>query len=415
MEAFLLYLSAFLRPIFFANVAGPTLFEIAAIGMFVVLAVMFLSNAALRKKIRITTIDLFIVLISFWCIATYVIYYEYGELREVARLLLPLFTYVVAKNVLRDDISYWRMVRYMLWGFALPVVVSAALILSGKGAEQIGDGSIVNYWTGMVRWEGIYFGAHNMAHNMTFYLMIFVIYMTLGQSTSERGSSTVFETVVLTIVAVLAIYCLLVSQVRTALVGAILFTGAYLFYRNRKVFLVLSVACAAAAIIFAPVLISKYFPDVVQIERGEAGLDELGSGRLRIWGGNIEYFGNLPIDRQIAGVGLGNNEANVGGLDSHNDFLNLFIQTGIVGFLLFAAIQVLLLRYILHLPKKERFVYGALFFSVVLMNLLSNSYISRFGLGQMFYMIMAYVELNRRDENAVVKDGAGTINMKQSA
>ena len=32
------------------------------------------------------------------------------------------------------------------------------------------------------------------------------------------------------------------------------------------------------------------------------------------------------------------------------------------------------------------------------MNLLSNSYISRLGLGQMFYMVMAYVELRKRPE-----------------
>ena len=405
MESFLLYLSAFLRPIFFANFAGPTLFELAAVGMFVALALSFLSNAAIRKSIRITAIDLFIAVFSFWCIASYLIYFEYGELREVARLLIPLFTYVVAKNVLRDDGSYWRMARFMLWGFALPVTVSAGLILLGKGVEQVGEGPEANYWTGLVRWEGIYFGAHSMAHNMTFYLMILAMYMTLGRRTSDRGARSRTEVAGLLIVAAFAVYCLLVSQVRTTLVGAIIFLGVYLYSRSRRLFLVVSAVGAVAAVLSAPILIPKLFPDVVQIERGEAGIDELGSGRLRIWRGNLEYFSHLPIDRQIAGVGLGNNEANAGGLDSHNDFLNLFIQTGVVGFLLFATIQLLLLRSILRLPRDERIVFGALFIAVALMNLVSNSYISRFGLGQMFYMIMAYVELRKRpDVTDVARD-----------
>lgn len=398
MEAALLYLSAFLRPIFFANVAGPTLFELAAIGMFVALVAAFLSNAALRKSIRITTIDMLIAALSIWCITSYLIYLEYGNLREVARLLIPLFTYVVAKNVLQGEASFRRMLRFMLWGFALPIIVTSILILLKKGVEQIGELSAVNYWTGTVRYEGIYFGAHTLAHNMTFYLMILAMYMTLVRASPERGSLPRTEVAGLLLVAGLAVYSLLMSQVRTAFVGIIVFGGAYFYFRSRKLFFAVAATGTVAAILSAPILIPVLFPDVVQIQRGEADIDELGSGRLRIWSGNLEYFVRLPIDRQIAGVGLGNNEANPIGLDSHNDYLNLLLQTGVVGFILFAAIQVLLLRAILQLPRKDRNVFLALFIAVALMNLLSNSYISRFGLGQMFYMIMAYVELRRRPE-----------------
>ena len=303
-----------------------------------------------------------IAMFSLWCIATYLIYLEYGELREVARLLIPMFTYIVAKNVLQDESSFWRMVRFMLWGFALPVSVSAGLILLGKGVEQVGEGPEINYWTGMLRWEGIYFGAHNLAHNMTFYLMILAMYMTLGRRTSDRGPRTRAEISGLFVVAAFAAYSLIMSQVRTALVGIIFFCGAYLYMRSRKLFFVVTAVGAVAAVLSAPVLIPILFPDVVQIQRGEAGMDELGSGRLRIWGGNLEYFSQLPIDRQIAGVGAGNNEA-ARGLDSHNDFLNLFIQTGVVGFTLYAAIQLLLLRSIMQLPLRTVCV-SALFIAV---------------------------------------------------
>lgn len=406
MEAALLYLSAFLRPIFFANVAGPTLFELAAIGMFVALVAAFLSNAALRKSIRITTIDMLIGALSIWCITSYLIYLEYGKLREVARLLIPLFTFVVAKNVLQGEASFRRMLRFMLWGFALPIIVTSILILLGKGVEQIGELSAVNYWTGTVRYEGIYFGAHTLAHNMTFYLMILAMYMTLVRASSERGSLPRTEVAGLLLVAALAVYSLLMSQVRTALVGIIVFGGVYLYFRSRKLFFAVAATGTVASMLSAPILIPVLFPDVVQIQRGEADIDELGSGRLRIWSGNLEYFARLPIDRQIAGVGLGNNEANPIGLDSHNDYLNLLLQAGVVGFILFAAIQVLLLRAIVQLPRKEKSVFLALFIAVALMNLLSNSYISRFGLGQMFYMIMAYVELRRRTEAREIRGEA---------
>ena len=101
----------------------------------------------------------------------------------------------------------------------------------------------------------------------------------------------------------------------------------------------------------------------------------------------------MRFDEWLAGVGIGHRthfEAN-DVWNSHNDFLEVMIQTGIIGFVIFMVIQLLFLRQILRMRGQEKYLFLALFVAVSAMNFMSNSYVARFSVGQIYYMLMSYV------------------------
>jgi len=135
--------------------------------------------------------------------------------------------------------------------------------------------------------------------------------------------------------------------------------------------------------------------DYDKVKTGVWDEGELGSGRPKIWKHNLDIFWSMPIDRQLAGAGIGNKgvSGTDGVVDSHNDYLEMMMNTGIVGLLLYLTMQLLMLHKILRLPGREKHVFLGVFMAVVLMNFSSNSYITRAALAQMLFLVLAYIEL----------------------
>lgn len=412
MDVFLLQLAAYLRPILYMDVGVERFFDIAAIIIFVLLLGAFLIRAAVEKDLRITSVDVWIMLFSIWCLTAYITYPDKANAREMVKLIIPFWTYVIAKNVLRSPNDYLRVLRMLIFGFVPPVLLSVALIGSGQGVE------LIDYWTGIPRWRGAYTGSHSLGHNMTFLLMVLMTYWGMRRiipASSSEGKPLAFSRLAFWGYALLgmgALYCLYQSQVRTAVLGLLVFIIAFLFRFNRKLLLwlvVLSVVGVTAAL---PILVPRFFKDVVMVQKGEWSEEEIGSGRPRMWSNNLERFAEMPIDRQLAGVGIGNKEG-IGGsegiTDSHNDFLDVFIQTGVVGFLLFLGIQGAFLKKILALERHERGVFLAIFISVMIMDFVSNSYVTRFGLAQMYFILLSYIEARRQSHAASVWLPVGVV------
>ena len=402
MEIFLLNVVAFLRPIFFIDLDGTNAFDVAAIFTFGLLIAGYLVNAALKKDAQFSGSDFLIFAFVLWCVAVYVIYIDKSDLRAVARLVIPLLTYVIAKNVIRRREDYETILGLIIIGFVVPVLLSVYLIVTGRGID------LVDYWTGITRWQGAYHGAHTMGHNMAFVLMVMLTYLAFVKL-RPSGKNVVAAVALpfqigLVLLAGATLYCLYQSQVRTAVLGLLIFFSFFMWHVNRRLLVVAAVIGVVGVLSALPVLMPRFFGDVLLIEQGEFDADQLGSGRLVIWGHNTKLFFDLPIDRQLAGVGIGNKspiECVYGGCvggdgitDSHNDLLDVMIQTGYVGFALFLAIQIVIFKRVLMLPDRERFIFLSWFVAVLAMNLASNSYVTRFGLAQMYYIVLAYVEAN---------------------
>lgn len=403
MDLFLLYSSAILRPIFFIELGQANLFDLAAVALFVSMAIALLARAAVGGRLRFSAIDFMIAAFSVWCICIALIYPDKSDPRTLAKLLIPLAAYIVTKNVLADREQYVRMLTLMVAAFVLPVGISTVLILTGHGLEEYGE----NYWTGIPRWEGAYAGSHNLGHNMTFLIMLMTVLAALR---SQTEGSRRFVWFFLALGAA-AIYCLWASQVRTAIVGLFVFAAVYLFFTNKKILIYGTIALTVAAVVSLPFVLPYLFPDLIMIKKSGGDATQIASGRPGFWAHNLALFAQLPIDRQLAGAGIGNRagyprDQGEGFMDSHSDFLDVAIQTGVIGFVLFTVLQIVILKKIFKLDAHGRHLFLAVFAAVAVMNLASNSYVARFGLAQMFYMLLAYIDLPKPTSVGIVSTAA---------
>jgi O-antigen ligase len=210
----------------------------------------------------------------------------------------------------------------------------------------------------------------------------------------RQGVSPRAENVLLGILAAIALFCLYKSAVRSAVLGLLIFLGLYGYMQNKKALLLGGAALAVVAVVAAPIWIPAILHEFAPDRRGgEPELMEMGSGRLNFWTNDFAKFIRLPIDQKIAGIGVGATDSSEGEFLGHNDWLRIIWDTGIIGFVLFAWLQILILRAILRMHGRERYALLALFAAVNIMNAVSNSYIARIQVGQLYCMILAFIEI----------------------
>jgi len=396
MELFLLKLVALFRPVASIKYA-EALFDVLGIGLFAILFAAVLMKAALNKSLKLSLIDGVIFAFTVWCVAISVTYYEGTKIGEVAKLLVPVLSYTLVKNVVPDQREYTRLLFWMIVGFSVPTIVSAVLVVTGSQAGIAG----VMYWTGVTRWEGAYTNPHNFGHSMTLLMMTLVLYVALrgipGRETV--GVPRMIENTLIGLLGIVALYCLYKSEVRTAILGLLIFAAIYLYCYNKKLLVVGAIGLTVLAVATLPLWFATLLPELDMRRRGiEVESMSLGSGRPGLWMHDILVIAERPIDQQLAGAGIGN-RAGFGVAEDqvygHNDWLEIVTQTGLIGFGLFAMLQVLLLKAILRIPGKERYGFLALFFSVNVMMFVSNSYVWRIQVGHLYYMMLAYVELRQ--------------------
>jgi O-antigen ligase len=122
------------------------------------------------------------------------------------------------------------------------------------------------------------------------------------------------------------------------------------------------------------------------------GLRGMGSGRLDIWANQLAMFSSLPVERYFLGVGIGKEilygSGSFGG--SHNDLLSLLLSLGIIGIVLYLFI---ILTFFVEILKSDldrilKFTYMGFLIAVLAMDVMSNSYVTRFEMGQYFFFVM---------------------------
>jgi O-antigen ligase len=377
-------------------VFGLNVTEVFAIFATGILIVAFILRAIVTKRLNISYVDFFLFSFVFWVFFIYLLYIDRSHIKDAAKFVLPFITYFVLKNVIMDVRSYARYLKMMLVGFALPILASTYLIVQGKGLYT------VLFWNNLARYCGVYTNPHNLGHCMALYLMSLILYGVICSEYDELVpilKQRLFFIFSCTI-SVFAFYCLYKSYVRTCFLGFLFFVYFYLFRVNKRLLALLSMFIGIVAILSAAVLYTIFF-DMVDGAKGR-DKNQFGSGRPAIWMHNVEEFASQPLDGILAGVGVGNINSHIKArkreqvgdmLNSHNDYLDVLAQTGVIGLFLFLALQFCLLQKIRLLRGKERYIFLGLFLTVCFMNFVSNSYVSRFGLGQMFYAVLAYIEL----------------------
>lgn len=395
MEMLLLKLVALLRPLGSVEVARPV-FDVLGIGLFALLCLVFLSTSAVRRSINVSSVDLAIFAFSAWCVSIYLIYFDKSDPRDLLKIIIPLLGYTIVKQVVGDRRQYETLLFWMLVGFIVPTVWSAVLIATGSEKAI----HYVSYWTGVARYDGAYEGAHALGHSMALLLIIMVVYNKLRRTDSESQTgrvATIFQIVPFGVLAILAVYCLYMSQVRSAVTGLLVFGVMYLYFYNRRLLMFGGAAFATIAVLTTPFWIPALLPELAMRDKGiEVKTSELGSGRPEFWMNDLSIFAQVPLDQKLAGVGLGNRrELTVGGeIKGHNDWLELLTQTGLVGLLLFAALQIAIFVRIRTMQTSERGMFLALFAAVLVMMAVSNSYVWRIQVSQLYYIMLAFIDIS---------------------
>lgn len=410
MDGFLLTTFYFARPIMFMEtglkLGGLNFFELVTIIFSSVLAILAFISMVSGRKIKLSAVEWLIIIFVIWCSTIAIVYPETSDMKAYIKFVLPPLSFIILKRAIMNQDQYMKCLKWLVIGFSVPIIVSAYMIFHGMGFA----GAI--YWTGLERYSGVYSEIHTMGHNMGFFLMLSTIFIVLRKLNKDSSAARLGLgwLVFIALLAGLALYDLYNSQVRTVYMGMLVFFFLTLFFYNKKGLILFLSLLTASIIVLAP-LYSKIFFDVVGAYKGKSDVEMAGSGRPFIWDHNISLYSELPFDRQLAGVGIGNTVTDAfsgPGLskkltidnvwNSHNDFLEVMMETGALGLLIILLIYLRFLSDIWKMKGRDKYVFLAFFAAVMLMNFLSNSYINRFGLAQMFYMLLVYIQLPGKTE-----------------
>jgi len=178
------------------------------------------------------------------------------------------------------------------------------------------------------------------------------------------------------------------------MLGALIFWSIYLWSVNKKWFLIL----IFTGIVLGAVYYSNMQNLVLQDNHAHKKVDRLNvasSGRIELWRHNINVFGELPLHMKLLGVGIGNEWKKVQKtqtvvVGSHNDFLQVLMMQGIIGLFLYLWLYGILMLKILfsEVNKHIKIIFVGFLVAVLVMNFVSNSYIARFQMAQLFWLFM---------------------------
>jgi O-antigen ligase len=401
MTLFLLNLFAFLRPIllleFQRTIFGFGVFDLAAIAFIGALSFAILVSMVVHKRFAWSTIDLLMFLYVFWCVAVSFIYPDHTDFKDLIKWVTPFLTWYAAKNLLHNRHDYLKLILLLTSGIGISIIVSAIYIffdLEGAVDTEI-------WATKLKIYEGAFGDSAYLGQVSLWLLYLVVIYAFLGK-THPTDSFCHLGVVKLSLFfagTLASFYCLYYSVVRTAYVGFIIFFGVFLYYKNKKLLVFGGFSFLSIVFITMTYLGSfdKIFQDFVEYIKGERSIETVGSGRPLIWIHNLTEFSTISFDRQIAGAGIGNialhhtitNSERDDFWRSHNDFLDVLIETGIVGLSIFLLIQVAFLRKVLFLQGQDRYIFLALLLSAWAMTFATTSYVTYFGLAQIYYLVFS--------------------------
>jgi O-antigen ligase len=358
--------------------AGLNLLELFGISFSYLFLIMILLRI---DKLSYDKLSLTIIIFSLYILVSY----SWGSsIREVSRVILPFLSFYLIRVAVSSRKQLEIIAIFFILGFSVAILYSLYNILFGDTLQQ------VVYQTTIERYSGGFSGVHSMAHTMCFFSFVYsFFYFAINQK------NKIYQLINF-ILLIISFYCAYKASVRTVFLGLICFWSFYLMVQNFKTKIV-----SITLIIFCSLFFITYIQNIFwQTEkmsiRDKENLDKASSGRTMIWKNNLDVFINkYSIEEKIIGIGLGNENKNLESnsgfvFSSHNDFLTLLMTLGLLGLFFYLVLIILIIRDIIvfKISKKLKIYYIGVVASVMVMNFVSNSYINRFQLAQMFWLLI---------------------------
>jgi O-antigen ligase len=297
-------------------------------------------------------------------------------------MVFPFLPFILAIATIKNE-KHIRMVIYsLILGYTIPVLGSTFLIVTGK-SEMVMGSSLYE------RQAGLSSGVHTLGHAMLFFSFVYAFYILI---TNRKDNS--IEFMVVTTLFLLALFCMFKSYTRTVFLGGLVFWSIFLWRKN-KIILFLLYVIGLLIFLFYISYIQNLIWQTKGLSNVSHDINTASSGRVWIWEHNIKLLLEQPITRIMLGVGLGHEldripESFDKWAGSHNDFLSVTIMLGIIGLVLYVLIYGAAIKALLkgRINYELKYLYYGIFTSVLIMNFISNSYIVRFQMAQLFWLFI---------------------------
>lgn len=330
------------------------------------------------QKLKLDSVNILIVMYCCYCALSLLWGSDY---RETFRMVIPYCMFFVGRLFVQNDKQLWLMLTATAFGYVIPIIGSAYIIAAGldKGFEI--------YQTGGIKAKGLFYQPHPFGHAMLLFTYIYALLIIQLQ----QNKLNVLRVVLGSLFA-LSVYCLIKSGVRTVYIGFTVFWLIFLWNFQKKYLLIFMLCLTSVAALKTDKLEAIFYQQSVV---KKIDVNAAGSGRLVLWKHNWQYFKDSRIDQQIIGNGIGS-EGGPGGFKSniivaaHNDYLSLLMMLGIIGLLLYLGLLCAVFKkvIVLKLDKETKGMYCGMLIAVIIMNYLSNSYLLRIELAQMFWFLL---------------------------
>jgi len=315
--------------------------------IFVLLVFFFISNrkidikAALEKQ-RSLAVSLFVFVL--WAVFGYIVnFYNRTGLENVTSLFFIFNFFEMAVMVILFSQPQWKehweklILFYVICSFCEIIIAVALEVLDG--ARTFAD---------FYKFKGTLGPHHAMLGN--------VMILSFGVASCAffelRGK---YERVFSLCVAILSIATILLSGTRSAFLGMLLAVPVFILLQFREKWTI-PVAVLSTVVVITAVGVSAIKGTIVQALLGSVSAesaDMSSYGRLLIWERVYEYAVYAPWLQKITGIGVGtftslkfNYFLEVGTFTTgaHNNFLHVFVEAGIVGFIILAVVFIDIIR-----------------------------------------------------------------------
>jgi len=387
-----LILFCIFRPLTFIDInfriAGLNVLELFAIIISYLLLIFIAFNF---RKIKF---DFISVSILWFCLYCFISVLWGSHVRNIAQVTLPFVLFFAIRVMVNEPKQIKLLLTVLIIAYCFPLIGSLYKIIQGSSVGE------VEYFTGIKRYVGMSKKIHPFSYAMFFISVYFYIQVNIYYLKNRLIKWA------LLFLLFISLFCLFKTYARTTYLGLVLFWAIALWGYNKKYFFI-----GLFSILIIGVL---YFGAIQQIffKAQEIDLNVASSGRLFLWEHNINLFLASSFDRKLLGYGIGVGSTGVFGADfqiwaSHNDYLQLLMALGVVGFLVYILIFLVFLKdvYMSNIDKNIKYFYYGIIFSIMLLNFGSGLTVYQVGLSQQFWMVMGFLyvfrDLKDLDEHSV--------------
>jgi O-antigen ligase len=264
-------------------------------------------------------------------------------LREFIRISGIFIIFAISFLIISNKSHFKILLKAFIVSSLIPLIVAITQYFAGKGEVIFGEF--------FVRLYGSFFYPNSFA-----FFLVFVIAILLFQFSQSRKMETKF---LYGLFALIPFLVVLGTYARGAWFGGVLVFFTFGLVKFRKI-LFGGILLIVLMCLFVPV-IQERMGDILSLEPFSSLF-----WRIKLWQGMTDFF----IQKPILGYGLNSFQVlsqDLQGLsalpapEAHNDYLKLLVELGIVGLILYLAINIKLLIFNLKnfLKSKDKFLKDA--------------------------------------------------------